>query len=168
MTAYLIRKGLGLKVAQKKLKKTRANPESFRQWRLLKKYSKKTGQLKIRELRSRAEERLQSLVLCFPVSTGNGRHVDDAAAVRQSRYQGFRQLPEPEEIQYMRDKLINPALERFIEVVAEGRKEHLSLEEVELYKALAEISQEKSSCGLKKERGIIESVIDFIKKLFYF
>lgn len=49
VTAYLIRKGFGLKVAQKKLKKTRANPESFRQWRLLKKFNKKTGQLKVRE-----------------------------------------------------------------------------------------------------------------------
>lgn len=49
ITAYLIRKGFGLKVAQKKLKKSRANPESFRQWRLLKKYNKKSGQLKMRE-----------------------------------------------------------------------------------------------------------------------
>ena len=49
VTAYLIRKGLSLKVAEKKLKTTPASPESFRQWRLLKKYSKKTKQLKARE-----------------------------------------------------------------------------------------------------------------------
>ena len=49
VTAFLIRKGLGMKLAAKKLKKTRANPASYRQWRLVKKYSKKTGRLTIRE-----------------------------------------------------------------------------------------------------------------------
>ena len=49
VTAYLIRRGLGLKVAQKKLKQTPASPESYRQWRLLKKFNKKTTRLKIRE-----------------------------------------------------------------------------------------------------------------------
>lgn len=49
VTSYLLRKGLGLKLASRKLKKTRANPTNFSQWRLLKKYSKKSGMLKIRE-----------------------------------------------------------------------------------------------------------------------
>lgn len=49
VTSYLIRRGLGLKLASRKLKKTRANPTNFSQWRLLKKYSKKSGILKIRE-----------------------------------------------------------------------------------------------------------------------
>jgi protein-tyrosine phosphatase len=49
MTSYLIRKGLGLKVAEKKLKGTRANSTNYSQWRLLKKYSKKSGVLTIRE-----------------------------------------------------------------------------------------------------------------------
>jgi protein-tyrosine phosphatase/Fe-S-cluster containining protein len=49
VTAYLIRRGLGLKVAQKKLKQTPASPESYRQWRLLKKFNKKTPRLKLRE-----------------------------------------------------------------------------------------------------------------------
>jgi len=49
VTSYLIRKGLGLKVAEKKLKGTRANPTNYSQWRLLKKYSKKSGVLTIRE-----------------------------------------------------------------------------------------------------------------------
>ena len=49
VTSYLLRKGLGLKVAGKKLKGTRANPTNYSQWRLLKKYSKKSGILKIRE-----------------------------------------------------------------------------------------------------------------------
>jgi protein-tyrosine phosphatase len=49
VTSYLIRRGLGLKVASKRLKKTRANPTNWSQWRLLKKYGKKSGILKVRE-----------------------------------------------------------------------------------------------------------------------
>lgn len=49
ISSYLLRKGLGLKVAAKKLKRIRSSPESYSQWRLLKKYVKKTGVLKIRE-----------------------------------------------------------------------------------------------------------------------
>jgi len=49
VSAYLIRRGLGLKVASKKMKRTRANPTNYAQWRLLKRYSKKVGKLIIRE-----------------------------------------------------------------------------------------------------------------------
>ena len=49
ITAYLLRRGLGMKVASKKLKNTRSNPTNYSQWRLLKKYGKKQGVLKIRE-----------------------------------------------------------------------------------------------------------------------
>jgi protein-tyrosine phosphatase len=49
VTSYLIRKGLGLKRASKKLKKTRANPTNYAQWRLLKKLNKETCMLSVRE-----------------------------------------------------------------------------------------------------------------------
>jgi protein tyrosine phosphatase (PTP) superfamily phosphohydrolase (DUF442 family) len=49
VTSYLLRRGLGLKLASKKMKHTRASPTSYSQWRLLKKYGKKSGTLKIRE-----------------------------------------------------------------------------------------------------------------------
>lgn len=49
VTAYMIRKGLGLKAASKKLKRTLANPSTYSQWKLVKKYNKKSGMLKIRE-----------------------------------------------------------------------------------------------------------------------
>jgi protein-tyrosine phosphatase/Fe-S-cluster containining protein len=49
VTAYLLRKGFGLKLAKKKVEKTRATSSSFPQWRLLKKYQKKSGKLTIRE-----------------------------------------------------------------------------------------------------------------------
>jgi protein-tyrosine phosphatase len=49
VTAYLLRRGLGMKKAEKILKKTRANPTNFSQWWLLRKFGKKEGQLKINE-----------------------------------------------------------------------------------------------------------------------
>lgn len=49
VTAYLIRRGLGLKLATKKMEPTYATPANYEQWRLLRKYGKKTGELKIRE-----------------------------------------------------------------------------------------------------------------------
>jgi protein-tyrosine phosphatase len=49
VTSYMLRRGLGLKVASEKLKGTRAIPTNYSQWRLLKKYGKKSGTLKIRE-----------------------------------------------------------------------------------------------------------------------
>jgi len=49
VTAYLLRKGFGLKLAKKKVEETRATSSSFSQWRLLKKYHKNSGTLTIRE-----------------------------------------------------------------------------------------------------------------------
>lgn len=49
VSAYMLRRGLGLKVTEKKLSHTRATPTNYAQWRLLKKYGKKSGTLTIRE-----------------------------------------------------------------------------------------------------------------------
>ncbi|MBC8442114.1 MAG: dual specificity protein phosphatase family protein [Deltaproteobacteria bacterium] len=49
VSSYMIRKGLSLKAASKKLKFSNANPSNYGQWKLLKKYGKKSGTLKIRE-----------------------------------------------------------------------------------------------------------------------
>ena len=49
LTSYLIRRGMGLKEASRRLKKVRAKPSSWRQWRMLKRYSKQSGTLQIRE-----------------------------------------------------------------------------------------------------------------------
>jgi len=49
VTAYLLRRGMGLKKAEKLLKKTQANPTNFTQWWLLRKIGKKEGTLKIAE-----------------------------------------------------------------------------------------------------------------------
>lgn len=49
VSAYLLRRGHGLKLAEKTLKKTRANPTNYQQWKLLRKYGKREGKLTIRE-----------------------------------------------------------------------------------------------------------------------
>ncbi len=45
LSAYLLRRGLGLKLAEKTLKGTRANPTNYCQWKLLRQYGKKAGKL---------------------------------------------------------------------------------------------------------------------------
>jgi len=45
ISAYLVRKGLGLKRAEKILKNTRANPTNYSQWKLLRKYNRSQGVL---------------------------------------------------------------------------------------------------------------------------
>jgi len=49
VTAYLLRKGLGHKLAGKKLKGFKSQPANFYQWWFLRKYGKKERQLSIRE-----------------------------------------------------------------------------------------------------------------------
>jgi Fe-S-cluster containining protein len=49
VTAYLLRRGLGLKMADKVLQHTKAAPANYSQWRFLKKYGKTAGRLTIRE-----------------------------------------------------------------------------------------------------------------------
>ena len=49
VTAFLIRKGFGMKLARKETEKTRAGFTSFSQWRLLRKYSRESGRLSVRE-----------------------------------------------------------------------------------------------------------------------
>jgi protein-tyrosine phosphatase len=49
VASYMIRRGMPLKSAEKKLKKFPASPTSYGQWKLLKKYGKKSSPLTIRE-----------------------------------------------------------------------------------------------------------------------
>ncbi len=64
ITSYLLRRGFGMKLAQKQLKKIRSSPSSFAQWRLLRKYGKQEGRLTIREP-SLEGSRLVDLALYF-------------------------------------------------------------------------------------------------------
>jgi len=49
LNSYLLRRGLGHKLAGKALKKLKSKPANFIQWRTVRKYGKKSGQLKVRE-----------------------------------------------------------------------------------------------------------------------
>lgn len=49
VSAYLLRRGLGLKLTEKKLKSVRVSPGSYSQWQLLRKYGKQQGELEARE-----------------------------------------------------------------------------------------------------------------------
>lgn len=48
VSAYLLRRGLGLKLTEKQLKPARVTPGSYSQWKLLRKYGKQQGQLSVR------------------------------------------------------------------------------------------------------------------------
>jgi len=49
VTSYLLRRGFGLRLAEKRLKKLRSTPSSFSQWWFLYRYGKRSGKLAIRE-----------------------------------------------------------------------------------------------------------------------
>ncbi|HHO48487.1 MAG TPA: hypothetical protein ENN06_08560 [Desulfobacteraceae bacterium] len=49
VTAYLLRRGLGMKMADKVLQHSKASPTNYSQWKFLKKYGKQSGRLTIRE-----------------------------------------------------------------------------------------------------------------------
>ncbi|MHB8810772.1 MAG: phosphatase domain-containing putative toxin [Desulfobulbaceae bacterium] len=51
VTAYLLRRGLGMKMADKVLHHSKAAPANYSQWRFLRKYGKQSGELTIREPR---------------------------------------------------------------------------------------------------------------------
>ncbi len=67
VNAYLLRKGLGHKLAGKKLKGLRAQPANFDQWRFIRKYAKKEKKLTIREpsLESRNKVNLLPFLLDY-------------------------------------------------------------------------------------------------------
>jgi protein-tyrosine phosphatase len=48
VSAYLLRRGLGLKLTEKRLKADRVTPGNYSQWQLLRKYGKQQGQLSAR------------------------------------------------------------------------------------------------------------------------
>ncbi len=74
VTSYLIRRGFGLKLAEKTLSTIRSVPTSYSQWRLLRKYDRATPGLKVRQpdLRSRRTMNLE------PFFADYGRIVSDA------------------------------------------------------------------------------------------
>lgn len=86
ITAYLLRRGFGLKLARERLKRLRPNPTSFHQWRLLRKYDKQSGKLTLREP-SIETKNLVDLGLYF---TDYERLVDGVEAAIEAGSAGIR------------------------------------------------------------------------------
>ena len=103
------------------------------------------------------QELLEDKLGIMPVTIKSGRKKDWPSSFRK---------PEPEEIQYMRDKVITPALERFIEVIAEGRKSSLTIEEI---RKLADGgifgAKEAKEEKLIDEIGYLDEAIELAKSL---
>lgn len=103
------------------------------------------------------QELLEEKLGILPVVVKSGQKKDWPSSFRK---------PTPEEIQYMRDKLITPALDRFVEVVAEGRKAKLTLDDV---RRLADGgifgAQEAKEEKLIDEIGYLDKAIERVKSL---
>jgi len=75
---------------------------------------------------------------------------------------------EPNEIytQYIQDKLIKPAFERFVKVVAEGRKDSLTLDKIrELADGSIYGAEEAKKENLIDDIGYLDDAIELVKKL---
>jgi len=103
------------------------------------------------------QELLEEKLGVLPVTVKSGPKKDWPSSFRE---------PTPEELQYMQDKLIAPAFERFVQVVVEGRKESLSSEEV---RRLADGgiygAQEALDEKLIDDIGYLDEAIDLVKSL---
>ncbi len=103
------------------------------------------------------QELLEDKLGVLPVVVKSGQKKDWPSSFR---------APTTEEIQYIRDKVINPALDRFVDVVAEGRKALLTLDDV---RRLADGgifgAQEAVEEKLIDEIGYLDDAIELAKTL---
>jgi len=103
------------------------------------------------------QELLEDKLGVLPVTIKSGEKKDWPSSFRE---------PTEKEIQYMRDKVITPALERFVEVVAEGRKASLTVDDV---RRLADGgifgAQEAVKEKLIDEIGYLDEAIELAKSL---
>ena len=103
------------------------------------------------------QELLEEKLGVLPVTVKSGPKKDWPSSFRE---------PAPEELQYMQDKLITPAYERFVQVVAEGRKAKLDANEV---RRLADGgifgAQEAYDEKLIDDIGYLDEAIDLVKSL---
>jgi len=103
------------------------------------------------------QELLEEKLGVLPVTVKSGKKKDWPSSFRE---------PTPEQIQYMQDRLVTPAYQRFVQVVVEGRKESLSEEEV---RRLADGgiygAQEALDEKLIDNIGYLDEAIDLVKSL---
>ncbi|MGB2865209.1 MAG: signal peptide peptidase SppA [Sedimentisphaerales bacterium] len=103
------------------------------------------------------QELLEEKLGVLPVTVKSGPKKDWPSSFRE---------PAPEELQYMQDKLIIPAYERFVQIVAEGRKATLDANEV---RRLADGgifgAQEALDEKLIDDIGYLDEAIESVKSL---
>lgn len=73
LNSYLLRKGLGHKMAGRTLKHLRSKPQNFSQWRFVRRYGKQSGRLTVRE----PSLETRNLVDLFPFFADYERAVED-------------------------------------------------------------------------------------------
>ncbi len=148
VTSYMIRRGFGLKAASKKLKASSANPSNYGQWKLLKKYGKKSGILKIREPSLELKNRVD-LTLFFSDYESLIKRIDKAVKIH----------PEENDIHCgigRSECCFEPFDLQFIEVVYLHSKmnRHFSSDQREiLIKKAIEVSKEKYLCPFNDGSG---------------
>jgi protease-4 len=104
------------------------------------------------------QELLEQKLGVLPVTIKSGQKKDWPSSFR---------APTEEELQYVRDKMITPALERFVEVVAEGREASLTLAEVRQLAEDAGIygAREALDEKLIDEIGYLDEAVELVTSL---
>jgi protease-4 len=103
------------------------------------------------------QELLENKLGVLPVTIKSGQKKDWPSSFR---------TPTSEELQYMRDKVITPAFERFVQVVVEGRKSSLTPGEVrELADGGIFGAQEAKKEKLIDDIGYLDEAIDLVKSM---
>jgi protease-4 len=116
-----------------------------------------TGSIGVISLYFVVQELLENKLGVLPVTVKSGQKKDWPSSFR---------APSPEELQYMRDKVISPAYERFLQVVADGRKSSLTPDNVrELADGGIFGAQEALEEKLIDDIGYLDEAIELIKSM---
>ncbi len=116
-----------------------------------------TGSIGVISLYFVVQELLEDKLGVLPITIKSGQKKDWPSSFR---------APSPEELQYMRDKVITPAYERFLHVVAEGRKASLTADQVrELADGGIFGAQEALEEKLIDDIGYLDEAIELIQSL---
>jgi protease-4 len=116
-----------------------------------------TGSIGVISLYFVVQELLENKLGVLPITVKSGQKKDWPSSFR---------APSPEELQYMQDKLIKPAYDRFVQVVADGRKALLTPDNV---RKLADGgifgAEEALEEKLIDDIGYLDEAIELIKSL---
>jgi protease-4 len=116
-----------------------------------------TGSIGVRMGYFVLEELLKGKLGVLPVILTAGEKKDWPSSFKE---------PTEEQLQYLRDRMLIPAYERFVEVVTEGRKESLTPDEVnELADGSILVAERAKAEKLIDEIGYLDDAIELVKSL---